>query len=78
MTVPGDPPSLTPTLTEYLGELAALTGRDITDPHMESLAEAVATNESAFALVDGSARLPSDDPFDFVRSLRAWGERGER
>ena len=71
---PGDPRQhapLAPVLTDYFGAVAEQTRLDLDDPHMEALREAVAANEAAFALIDAGERVPSEDPWDFVRSLRA-------
>lgn len=67
---PGGAP-LSPVLTEYFAALAAQTGLDVDDPHIESLREAVLANEAFLSLIDAGERVPSEDPGDFVRSLRA-------
>ena len=71
---PGDPRQhapLAPVLTDYFRALAEQTRLDLDDPHMEALREAVAADEDAFALIDAGELVPSEDPWDFVRSLRA-------
>jgi hypothetical protein len=70
MTSPPDPP-LAPVLTEYFAALAEQMALDLQDPRIASLREAVAADEELFALIDAGERQPSEDPWDFVRSLRA-------
>lgn len=54
----------------YFSELARLKGLSPEDPDISALRDAVEANEAAFALID-RAELIHEDPFDFVRCLRA-------
>jgi hypothetical protein len=73
MTSPSHAP-LAPVLTEYLAALAGQMGLELQDPRIESLREAVLANEELFAVIDGDERQPFEDPWDFVRTLRAGAE----
>ncbi|MEX2421898.1 MAG: hypothetical protein WD670_08805 [Actinomycetota bacterium] len=66
--------SFNPILTEYFAEIARLTGLEPNDPHLDALRQAVQQNEELLALVDDGSRVPSEDPFDFIRFVRAWSE----
>lgn len=47
----------------------------VDDAHMETLQRIVRENDAVMAAVDDSARIPSEDPSDFMLLMREWGQR---
>jgi hypothetical protein len=69
-------PEINPTSAEQFRERAERLGVvAVDDAHMETLQRIVAENDVVMAAVVASARVPSEDPSDFLRLMRSWRER---